>query len=559
VQVIVNNDNQNQTMPFTILVMLNLDWGNPHIWQNPIRITQENLDSAIASYQGDISLTLDDEELSALLGLPSDQVAFNYPVTSIRDLAPDNLIKNEPHLNEVAQLIDDISSLLQLSGEQLYLNVEDYPKLRLRPFENNKVARQDLEVLKVSLEDMLCRTIDHILHQPEWQRVESSWRSVLYLLQGADGEKNIELDVLTCNRDLLWDDLVRNADVYESDLYHLLYQRQSGQFGAAPYAVILLDEYFDATGQDCQILSKLGQLGMALHAPVVSAAKPEILGTQHFSNLMSAKDLPDLFTTLRYLKFRNLLASVESRYLILTLPRIKARDRYSPASSKLKWYKERPRSGIDTTLYINSAFAFVLNLVRSFSQHNLCTEIIGPEKGQVQAPSCEDVVDALPVEIIFSELMENTLTNLGLTPLCTLKSSNTMYFQSANSLHWGHYYISKEKMTSDVVMSCNLSFLTIALRFAHNIKARFREQLGHQRAAKDIQSGLDRWLQQYVSDVESPGLGILAKRPLKQASIQIMEAGTPGWFNIDLTLIPHYSKLNKKASIDLNLMINSSL
>lgn len=557
-QLVVSNDQQEHGMPFTILVLLQLNWGNTQTWKEPVRVTHDNLDHAIASFNGSISLNIQDEELSALLGLPSDHVEFTYPVTSYQDLHPANLIQNEPHLAEVSSLIEEISSMLQLDGDSLSLDVHAFPRLRLIPFENNQVSRSDLEILKVSLVDMLSRTIDHILHQSEWQKVESAWRSVDFLLKEIDGRKDIEVDVLTFSRDIIWDDLVRNADIYDSDLYHQLYQRQSGQYGAAPYAVILMDDYFDATGQDCQILSKLGQLGAALHAPVISGTKPELLGAQSFSSLMSAKDLPDLFGTLRYLKFRNLLSSAEARYLILTLPRVKIRDRYSPSSSGLKWYRERPTSDRDTTLYINSSFAFVLNLVKSFSQHGLCTEIVGAQNGKVSFP-VESIESSLPIEIIFSELMENTLTNLGLTPLCTLKSSSTMYFQSANSIHWGHYYITKEKMSSDVVMSCNISFLTIALRFAHSIKSRFREQLGHQRATNEIQSSLQRWLQHYVADVESPSKSIIAKRPLKQANINIVEADNPGWFTIDLSLIPHFSKLNKKASIDLNLVVNSSL
>lgn len=555
-QLIVNNDDRLKQMPFNVLVMIDMAGTEVASWNEPTRVTKGNLNSVIQSLNISIQLGIQDPELLSLLGVDAQYTNVEYPITKFEDFIPYYLINNEPHLRDIGLLIEDIGDILQLPKNQMVLDINKYPNLNLNHVKHI-TKRNELEQLKLNLESVLSRTIDSIIHAPNWQKAEASWRSIYWLLEESEEASEVNIDLLLANRDLLWDDLVRSGSVVDSDLYHLLYQKQMGQYGAAPYALILNDDYFNASGQDTSLLSALGQLGQLLHAPVVTAVNAEMLGTQHWKTLLPAKDISELFSTVRYLKYRSLLQAIESQYLVLTLPRIKLRNQFDQSTALLPWYKER-RSSENKTLFGNASFAFAINLIKSFAKNGLCTEITGKDNGAI-TPMFVDENNAVPVEVMFSEIMENTLTNLGFTPICSLKSSATLYFQSANSIHWGSYYLSNQKISTDNIMSCNISFLTIALRFAHNIKTLFRDELGNQRSATSIQASLNRWLQQYVSDVETPAKQIMAKRPLRQAGISIAETEEPGWFDLNLTLVPHFSTLNKKASIDLNMLVNSAI
>ncbi|WP_286686871.1 type VI secretion system contractile sheath large subunit, partial [Acinetobacter sp. GWC1_38_13] len=55
-------------------------------------------------------------------------------------------------------------------------------------------------------------------------------------------------------------------------------------FGGAPYAALIGDFEFDRTPSDMYLLEQISHVAAAAHAPFISAASPNILGLESFTD-----------------------------------------------------------------------------------------------------------------------------------------------------------------------------------------------------------------------------------------------------------------------------------
>jgi type VI secretion system protein ImpC len=90
-------------------------------------------------------------------------------------------------------------------------------------------------------------------------------------------------------------------------------------------------------------------------------------------------------------------------------------------------------------------------------------------------------------------------------------------------------------------------------RLAHYLKVLQRENLGSWKGAVALEAELNKWLNQFVTDMDNPGPEVRGRHPLRKAkALVIEEPGRPGWHRIGLTIRPHFKRLG--ANFDLNLL-----
>ncbi|MFB1035174.1 MAG: type VI secretion system contractile sheath large subunit, partial [Sinobacterium sp.] len=156
----------------------------------------------------------------------------------------------------------------------------------------------------------------------------------------------------------------------------------------------------------------------------------------------------------------------------------------------------------------------------------------------------------LPVEIAFSEEKEAELISLGFNPVCTKAYQNQLLFQSANSVRWGNVKVNHRHQSVDSIASAQLQYLFIVMRIIHCLKIIFRESVGATTSSSALSTILNRWLRQFVSDVEAPSKVLRAQRPLKDASVVVVETSDAGWFDIQVELSPHMKYLGNTIAIN---------
>lgn len=548
----INQRRDDDDAPFVALVCYEAESESRYELRSPVVVRASNIDAAIQQLKPKIILTVESSMLASLLDGRFSVLDFVYPIDSVNDFLPHYLVAKEPHLSELNQLVSDIHFALQQADPLAEMSQTHYQLLRVNHEIEALNTVLELERFKIRIENLLNDVVNDIIHQANWQRMEALWRSLLTLLDQASTQGHVDIELLPYHPEFLWDDLTASDDLTDSDTYHRLYQHRIGQFGLAPYSVIVLDCEFGIKGHQVKLMRQFARLGQLIQAPIVANTNVSLLSCDCYQNLMPPDDLIETFQTVKYIKFREVMASDAAQYLVLTLPRIKLRKTYQAKTLKLSWFKERNRRiQAESSLFGPASFAYVGNLIKSFQQTGLCYRATGMHYGGITLPFSSMGTNELPTEVMFSEPMESALIGLGLNPVCTNKADNTLYFRSDNSLYWGNLLINRFQHQINPLEG-KLSVLMLILRIAQRLKSRIQDETGSEQSLSALNQNAKVWLAQFVSSAERPSIESITLRPLKRAHIDIAVHETdPSYYAFELSLTPHLIDLDNDIPVDV--------
>lgn len=427
-------------------------------------------------------------------------------------------------------------------------------------------GRLAVEALIADIDQALSKQLDLILHAPEFQALEASWRGLFQLVQASDKDLGVHIRVLDMSKRELQRNLrkFRGAAWDQSPLFRRIYEEEYGQLGGQPYGLLLGDYDFDHRPEDVALLSDLAMIAAAAHAPFVAAAGPNLLQMDDWSEVANPRDLTRLFTTPEYVAWRALREQEDTRYLGLCLPRYLARLPYGAQTDPLDAFAfEEDTGGADAKklLWGNPAYPFAINVVRAFSTYGWCCRIRGIDRGGVveglpvlhHATADGDVDRRTVTEICLSERREAELSGCGLIPLVHRKNTDVAAFVSANSLQKPKVY-DDPSATANANLSARLPYLFASCRFAHYLKCMVRDKVGSTMSRTQLNRWLNDWIIGYVDGSPSTSSEeFKAGHPLKDASITLEEKpDSPGEYHAKFFITPHYQL--EGASVVLRLV-----
>ncbi|WP_324082160.1 type VI secretion system contractile sheath large subunit [Geomonas sp.] len=430
--------------------------------------------------------------------------------------------------------------------------------------ETARISKTVLDAMIAELDRKLSRQVDEILHHPDFQRLESSWRALEFLVDRTDFRENNRIEVLNVSKEELIDDFEDATEIAKSGLYKTVYSAEYGQFGGKPYAAIIADFQFGHGPRDIKLLQDVAAVASMAHAPFIAAAAPEFFGCDDFTSLPNLKDISSILEGPQYASWRSLRDSEDARYLGLTLPRFLLRLPYGDDTIPVKTfrYQESVTDSHHRYCWGNAAFAFATRLTESFADFRWCANIIGPQGGgtvqelplhQYQAMGAMQT--KIPTEVLVSERREFELAEEGFIALTMRKGSDNAAFFSANSVQKPKYFgLSKEGKEAELNhrLGLQLPYVFIVSRLAHYLKVIQRENIGSWKERGDLENELNLWLRQYVSEMDNPMPGVRSRRPLRQAAVSVSEVpGEPGWYRVGLKVTPHFKYMGAYFTLSL--------
>src|SRR6185369_15472187 len=126
--------------------------------------------------------------------------------------------------------------------------------------EGEKVDKALVDALIAEIDYKLSRQVDEILHNPLFQKLESAWRGLKFVIDRCDFRENIKIEMLNCSKDDLLADFEDAPEVPKSGLYKLVYSAEFGQFGGKPVGAILANYEFGPGPQDIALLQKVASV-----------------------------------------------------------------------------------------------------------------------------------------------------------------------------------------------------------------------------------------------------------------------------------------------------------
>ncbi|MFJ2284736.1 type VI secretion system contractile sheath large subunit, partial [Pseudomonas sp. NPDC087803] len=313
----------------------------------------------------------------------------------------------------------------------------------LKPQNNGEpVKKAMVDRMIAEIDAKLSRQMDEILHHPDFQALESSWRGLQLLVDRTNFRENIKIEILNVSKEDLLDDFEDSPEVMQSGLYKHIYTAEYGQFGGQPVGAIIANYFMSPSSPDVKLMQYVASVSCMSHAPFIAAAGPKFFGLESFTGLPDLKDLKDHFEGPQFAKWQSFRTSEDSRYVGLTVPRFLLRNPYDPEENPVKSfvYKETVANSHEHYLWGNTAFAFGTKLTDSFAKFRWCPNIIGPQSGGAvedlplhHFESMGEIETKIPTEVLVSDRREYELAEEGFISLTMRKGSDNAAFFTASS------------------------------------------------------------------------------------------------------------------------------
>lgn len=426
-------------------------------------------------------------------------------------------------------------------------------------------AYKAIEAIIAEIDHKLSEQINAIIHQPDFQQIESAWRGLHHLVNNTEVDEMLKIRVLPISKKELHRTLRRHKGIGwdQSPIFKKVYEQEYDQFGGTPYGCIVGDYFFDHSPPDVELLNEMSKIAAASHCPFIAGAAPSVMQMESWQELANPRDLTKIFENTEYTGWRSMRASEDSRYIGLAMPRFLARLPYGVRTNPVDEFDfEEDTDGSDHSGYCwaNSAYAMAVNINRSFKYYGWCTSIRGVESGGAvddlpthTFPSDDGGVDMkCPTEIAISDRREAELAKNGFMPLIHRKNSDMAAFIGAQSLQKPTEYYDPDA-TANANLAARLPYLFACCRFAHYLKCIVRDKIGSFREREDMQRWLNDWIMNYVDgDPSNSSQETKARKPLAAAEVQVEEvADNPGYYTSKFFLRPHYQLEGLTVSLRL--------
>ncbi len=409
----------------------------------------------------------------------------------------------------------------------------------------------------------LSAQVDAIIHHDQFQKLESAWTGLKFLVDKTNFRENVKLELLNVSKDSLLQDFEDSPEVTKSGLYKHVYAAEYGQFGGEPYAALIANYEFGPGPRDVKLLQYAASVGTMSHAPFIASAGPQFFGQDSFLGLPNLKDLKSLLEGPQYTKWHAFRESEDARSVGLTLPRFLLRLPYGEETNPVKSFNYHEGTGKhDSYLWGNASFAFATRLTDSFAKYRWCPNIIGPAGGGAVEDlpvhtfeSMGAIESKIPTEVLLSERREFELAEEGFIGLTMRKGSDNACFFSASSCQKPKYFgQSREGKEAELnyKLGTQLPYIFIVNRLAHYLKVLQREQIGTWKERVDLERELNTWIRQYVADQEIVDPAVRGRRPLRKAEITVSDVqGEPGWYRVDMKVRPHFKYMGAFFTLSL--------
>jgi len=419
-----------------------------------------------------------------------------------------------------------------------------------------------INVRIAQIDELISNQLNEIMHAPEFQKLEASWRGLNYLVMNSETGTRMKLRVLNITQKELLGDLEKATEFDQSALFKKVYEEEYGTFGGHPYGLLVGDFEFGRHPQDMALLEKISNVAAASHAPFIAAGNPKLFDMEGFTELSAPRDLAKIFESAELIKWRSLRDSDDARYVALVMPHILMRLPYGPDTIPVEGVNfVEDVDGRDHKKYLwgNPAWALAQRITNAFALYGWCAAIRGVEGGGLVeglpthtfTTDEGDIALKCPTEIAITDRREKELNDLGFIALCHCKGTDYAAFFGGQTINRPKAY-DTDAANANARLSSVLPYILASSRFAHYLKSMMRDKIGSFQTKDQIAGFLNRWISGYVIGDDAAQQEVKAKYPLREARVDVSEVpGKPGAYRATVFLRPHFQLEELTASIRL--------
>jgi type VI secretion system protein ImpC len=436
----------------------------------------------------------------------------------------------------------------------------------LADFGPGGIARQipGLQNRMRSSDEEAAALLDAILHDPQFQKLEATWRGLQYLVSHLDIGDSLRVEVLNVSKEDLRGDAEDFRSYEDSDLFRHIFLEAWGCFGGVPYGALIGDFEFGPGAEEVRVFRVIAETAAAVHIPFIASVSLGVFGRPDAQAAPDPEALKTLSTGDEWSLWQEFRSRDEARFVYLVLPRILLRPPYGDRTSPVREFPYEEQIGDDTSdlLWGSAAYALGVRLGKAFRVYGWFSRITGLEAGGhvEDLPLRISFADSgasvkCPTEYAIDEHLGRNLLAQGFFPLVSAERRPIVAFSTPVSCLRSSGTGDPQPRVADV--SSRLPHVLAVSRFVHHLMVLMRDGSPF-RSPDDLAASLNNWLADYVSDQETADEKFKARYPLRESWIEVKESkDKPGEFIAVVVLHPRFQmdEFESSARVTIDLPI----
>jgi type VI secretion system protein ImpC len=537
-------------LPFVIGVLADLSPGHPARPPRPLRdrkfvqIDRDNFDEILGVINPRLAFQVPNRLRESGLSTPE---AHLVPKLDTLDVALSFGSRDHFGPEAVARQLDPLEKLLERRrnlAEQV-ARLQNNPAGLSDQYPSDDRDQEEIADRISRIDHSLSLQLAEILHHPDFQRLEATWRGLDYLVTNTETSATLKIKVLDVSLHELSLDL-NTAELDQSQIFQKVYESEYTLPSVQPYGALIGDYEFTNRPEDLDLLVRLSRVAATAFAPFISAVSPRFFGFDGWQDLSRPCDLERIVTGFEYIKWRSFRDSEDSRFVVLTMPRVLARLPYGANGHPIEAFGfEEVDTGESAPhgqfTWMNPAYVLGTRLTEAFARYGLCSAIRGVEGGKVERlpafifTSDSGVDMRCPTEAYITDRRESILSRLGILPLCHYKNTDIAVFFGGQTAHKFKQY-DRPEATANAAIASRLPFIMVTSRFAHHLKVMARDRIMSFWYPGEIGNYLDRWIRGYANPDPDAAEG---RFPLLEGQVKVdVIPGQPGAYQIEAWMRP---------------------
>jgi predicted component of type VI protein secretion system len=223
-----------------------------------------------------------------------------------------------------------------------------------------KAPDPEIENMVAAVDEALSGAMRTLLHNPDFQAVESVWRSLDLLARRIETGDGLELVVYDVAAEEFAADLSAADELSETGLYEMLAEKPGMDIAQGRLSAVIALYQFEETPPHAALLGRMAKIAACMDAPFVSAVSAKFLDTK----------TDDVHPLVRQ-AWDALKALPEAEYLALAAPRFLLRQPYGKRSDPIDAFDFEEftrREGLRGMLWTNPAVLVAVLLGASWRQ-----------------------------------------------------------------------------------------------------------------------------------------------------------------------------------------------
>lgn len=414
----------------------------------------------------------------------------------------------------------------------------------------------------VTLDRMIARQLDTIVHHERLRRLEGSWRALDWLAISLPLSGRVKLRFL----DLTWHevcrDLERAAAFDQSHLFRQIYEQEFGIAGGEPFGLLVADYEIrhrpgpGAPTDDISALMALSEVAAAAFAPLAIGASPALFGVDDFDALSGVPDPVAVMAAADYQRWKKLRSQADTRFLAVTLPRVTMRRPWDETLHHARGFRYREaRGSADSRVWSTAGYLVAACVIRAFETYSWPADMRGYDMDREGGGMIDTLAQPLAsidppegagrsaLDLILTDRQERALVAAGFMPISAIPFGGELLISTARSLQQpdtGYVGPERGEAVANSRLSAQFNSILCVSRFSHYLKVMGRDMTGAFMTANEIEDRLRRWLARYTT--ANPGsMETLALYPLRHAEVSVSDdLARPGVFSCVIHLEPHF-------------------